>query len=390
MKLFSSFASLCLLYLFPQTLQGQPLPDFIVVSNQDTLWGEVRFNLTHPHFVKFIHATSGKVKNYRAENILSFSEEGVPYFPKTSENNSLPEFMKLVVQGYTNLWQASSGYFLEKEGKMIELKRPNGAQTAGSVNDKKFQGILKYNLSNCEAISWNAFDRLKYSQKEFAELISRYNKCIDPQGMQKNFFVKKRYIVLAGIEGGLTRTLVTWLEEDELYNITEENWGSRIVVGAFMELPISKRISGLIQLQYKQAETEVISRITSSLSTTRGQRNIYEFSFLDIPFSLKWKGVVFGKNSLFLQGGFLVGTALEKSNRSQNGSPTWRDSFFEEEDIFLTQTEQNTTRQGLQISGGYEYSFGKRSFIRISYMLEKSQYQEYRFTIQGMKLGVGL
>ena len=382
MKTISGLILFSLHCLFFNSLFGQESVDYIIDQNQDTLWGEVRFIFSNPHSLKIIHASSGKVENYGVEDIQSFSREGVPHYPKAPNVNESLEFMGLVVDGYTHLWQASSGYYLEKEGQMIELERQSGPSESGTVNEKKFQGILKFNLSDCETIPWSDFDQLRYSKKSLVELVKRYNQCKAPQIPTKEFGSRKKYRIRKGIQGGPTGTLVEWLGNSDEYSTTSENRESGISIGAFLEFPFTQTLSGLIQVQFITAQSQAIRN-----SPIWEERNEYEFSFVDVPIGVKWEGINFGKNNLYLYGGFLLGTPLTKSNVYQRGAPSWQDITSEGEHVIIDQT---TSRQGLQIGAGYAYDLGKNSRLLLQYTFEKSKYWDYRFTIQGLKLGIAL
>ncbi len=373
----------CIFHLLINSLFGQALSDFVILRGQDTLLGEVRFNLANPASLKFAPSSSGKTKSYGVNDILSFTHADIPYFPKALDENGPMEFMKLVVKGYANLWQRSSGYYLEKEGQMIELER-SGVKETSQGSGKKFQGILKFNLSDCESIPWSAYDRLTYSQKNLSNLISRYNNCVAPEEKKAVYLDKKRFPIIYGVEGGLTSTTVSWLKDETSFTVLEEEGSSGILLGAFVEIPFHKHFSGLVQVQYKNAETVVIRD-----GSVRQHRNQYEFSFIDFPISLKWKGIDLGKGAIFLQAGFIVGTPLTKSNINQRGYPTWQENTIEEEDFLLSQTDLATSRQGYQLGGGYEFYWGPRNSLRLSYIFENSRYEDYRFNIQGVKLGIG-
>ena len=179
---FKSMLMLGLVLLCYSNLQAQEAFEWdrIILKSSDTLQGKVSwpgsankklqgFDFKQTGSKTAVHYTKDQVSEVLMANQSKYSSE-------LSEDG----FIEVLVEGHLSLGLADNVYYLIKKGQPVRKMTYNPdriAKTANSVvqNDYRYIGVAKLVTGDC-LVGYD-FNKLKFEQQSFTQLVIDYNQC---------------------------------------------------------------------------------------------------------------------------------------------------------------------------------------------------------------------
>ncbi|MEM6631898.1 MAG: outer membrane beta-barrel protein [Bacteroidota bacterium] len=373
---------------------AQNVLDYIITHNQDTIFGDIKANAYDYNAVRFFPRDANDEKTFKAEDIKGFWADGIPYFSmyKMSEENGPILFWQLLVKGYVTLWRSPEGFILERDGDFIELfKEDQVREGVYYWEDKKYQGILKFNLADCENLTNEVFDNLDYTPKALTNLIAQYNECRMPEEEQIVYSKKRKFKLNIGIQLGTNRSTIDWKDppvdrSNSPFSSDEQpDWGTS--VGFFIETPLSRNTSGILAINYSSHKASQLNEVEGSLFVVQ-EMSDFEFNFMELMVSYKWEFFNFNSHNVFLQGGGLFGFPLKKSHVGRSGSPTWDANTVVT--AYDTLSEGGAGKGGGFLGIGVRWALKNEGAILMSFQKEYSGFRDYRLDVNHIRVGYEL
>lgn len=322
MKSLISLLPFLLPFLFPLHLSAQSMEyvkGYMVTLENDTIQGYIKDDnrAVLAYQFSFKNALDSRARTITTAEANSFYFEPSFYFEsilvKNAQQQLEKQFLRKLVEGYTNLYQIANGkldeYILVKtEGERLQIAKRDRIEDKNYLEDTKYFGELKYFLKDCQEVI--RLKSIKYDEKSIAKLVSKYNDCIEPNQTSQSLGKGRKLRIKAGLTIGFNRYKVE-ISDLRPPNRAYESKGAGIRFGGLVSLAYFRKLSlqtGVIYNRYTGEGTYFYSLGFGELR--------HEFSNLDFPIFLKYN-LTTKKMTPYLIGGvqfgkFLKGMSSEK------------------------------------------------------------------------------
>ena len=219
LKAFS--AAVVLLCFFVQGSIAQNIfrPGFVVKTGADTLRGYVRpvGKISEPSGCYFKVDDHAPATEFTIQEIEGFGLTEYRYY-KVLPIDQQDRLLQILVGGEASLYSSDKKFFLERDGKVHELKmeyvrldlKPSVTTRSGNVLKKKtYIGTLRAVLNDCQSIS-ASIDQVKLEEQSLSNLVEQYNRCVNVKPIvYKKDIPWARFTIGPLVGAGYTKISVT-------------------------------------------------------------------------------------------------------------------------------------------------------------------------------------
>ena len=294
MKILTIVISCVTLFFFTNKLFSQSKvyeKGYMITLENDTIQGFIKEDKRDVLAYQFLFKKTidGRAKTISPSEAIGFYFEPSFYFNriliKTGRGKEEYQFIRKLMDGYTNLYQIVNGieleYVLIKEnGEQLHIAQ-NDVVDGGSYKvDTKYFGALKHFLKDCEEIM--KIKSIRYNEKSIANLVAQYNNCKAPNSISKSLGQGRKLTVKPGLTVGFRRYNMK-ISDLQPPNQKYEGKGADLRFGVLFSLGYFRKLSLQTGIIYNQYATE--GQYTYSLGF--GQLS-HKFSNLDVPILLRY------------------------------------------------------------------------------------------------------
>jgi len=204
------------LFCFNSYSQNEYLKGYYIDNNNETTECLIKNLdwLNNPTEIEYKTSENSESKKISISNCMEFGISGISRFirvnvlidrssndinkltfEKKAQYNQEQLFLKMLIEGKASLFQYRSDglnrFFYninDSEIAQLEFKRYKINDTQIATNDSYKQEL--WNKLRCSDINISDIERIKYDERDLANLFEKYNKCEGVQG--KNYFTRKK------------------------------------------------------------------------------------------------------------------------------------------------------------------------------------------------------
>jgi len=239
------------------------------------------------------------------------------------DNTDTTVFLECLISGKASIyyaqWNSLDHYYLEKEGKLVEMNNNKIDVVQDGINyqrsSNQYRGILKYNFRDCPQMS-QEIDNADFSKKSLIKLSKDYHEyvCKDEQCIIYEKKVKKRHIRLGvDFSYGTTKLYFVQNELDLSLNRTNQY---QFDIYSQMQLDQQGAYSLQFSLGYYSYKGESFN---SEMDWVKNVYNIhyqYQFSILKPAIQLSYK-IKTGKINPYVMVGIFSTLLLSDKGETQ-------------------------------------------------------------------------
>jgi hypothetical protein len=188
-KLIKHITLLGLLMLVVSTriiAQDGTITDYVVLVDGDTLYGKIQIRNPDKAYSICIFNESNTSENIeylpkdlKAYRAVSMLYETVEYNEEVANKVT---FMEVLANGKATLYRYYERYFIKKDSNLVELtneefEQLNDEGILTKRESKKYIGVLKYLLSDCDEVT-GQIGQVELGERSLVTLIEKYNECM--------------------------------------------------------------------------------------------------------------------------------------------------------------------------------------------------------------------
>jgi hypothetical protein len=262
---------------------------FIITLDNDTIQGKLDYRSDLKSYESCIFKGESGVTEYYPNQILGFGYNNYKLFSSQIIQGS---FVEVLIIGEMSLFKSKYKYHIKKDTSIYDLESiPERVEIDGKIGiieKSKWQGIVRYLISDCLNIS-NGIPNLKLNEKSLTQIIIKYNKCRGTEYIE--FKANKPWTqVNYGITLGLIRSEINISDGlgrfpflDQSYTSIDPSIG---VLVAISSPRITENVAFQLGLHFLK------SNYSSLVKLEEGSIQFYdtfiELNTLSIPLSLKY------------------------------------------------------------------------------------------------------
>ncbi len=266
---------------------------FIIVDQQDTIFGKVAYRTNARNYRVCRFKKDGLVTRYTSSQIDGFGYMDDKFFSSKVLNN---QFAEVLVKGDLSLYKHKRHYYIRKlDGGVLKFESKNvklmldGKE--GVILDDRWKKYLTYLVSDCNIIGEK---KLRLTEKKLGKVITDYNKC---RGTNFTVYRENRPWVKMdfGVAAGITRSSIKITERSRQFLSLSENYISVHPSAGLLVSISSPRTAERLFLQseihYMKSSFSSFVSLQRSLNTSPVQERhntSIDLTTISIPLSVKY------------------------------------------------------------------------------------------------------
>jgi len=336
---------------FSQLAQEQN--GYIVTRQNDTITGSFIINKDLTHKVSFRDKSNTEFKEYSPAQLKSFSYGQDIYFKSINAidgNDSLPIFAKCLIEGDVSLFKREDYYYITSaDKKMMKLDKKDKIKDGNLVEDKRYVGILRYFMSDCNQII-KQINNVAFYDKPLTEIVSKYNNYKNPQLKSKSHLARNPIIFKYGVRIGTNIGTIKYSDNSDYGNSSDFTTTMNYTGGCFINLALKN-----VSIQPEILLTKKAASLTRKGSLWN-QYTYYSANYLQIPLSLYYS-FQYQKFIPLISAGVVLGRAINQS-------------AYRTENNLKTQLNVDKNEYGFRGGLGLTYQFAKHINVGFEYVFE--------------------